>query len=235
MGNRTFVVGDIHGCSKTLSRLLTVIGLEPTDTLYLLGDYIDRGPNSKGVIDIILMLQKDGFDIRPIRGNHEQMMLLAIRSGIFEDFLEWLHSGGNATLMSYGADHPQDIPEEHLRFLEELPYYREIKNFIFVHAGLDFSLDDPLSNAGRTAMLWSRDAKVNSRMIGRRTLVTGHTTQSLDAIQKSLSTKHIRIDNGCFLGSEFIGKGKGKLVAVNLDTGELIVQPCIYGVDYDHH
>jgi serine/threonine protein phosphatase 1 len=50
MGNRTFVVGDVHGCSKTFNRLLDVIGLEPTDTLYLLGDYIDRGPDSRGVI-----------------------------------------------------------------------------------------------------------------------------------------------------------------------------------------
>ena len=236
MNNRTLVVGDIHGCSKTLSRLLNVIELEPTDTLYLLGDYIDRGPDSKGVIDIILVLQREGYDIRPIRGNHEEMMMRAIRSGVIEDFLQWLNNGGYATLMSYGGiSHPRDIPLEHLSFLEELPFYRMTCQYLFVHAGLDFSLDDPLSSAGKTSMLWSRYSKVDSRKIGGRTLVTGHTTQSLDAIKQSLNTKHLRIDNGCHLGSEFVGKGKGNLVAVDLDTGDMSVQPCIDGMDYDHH
>ena len=235
MGNRTFVIGDIHGCSKTFNRLLDVIGLEPTDSLYLLGDYIDRGPDSRGVIETILRLQKDGFGVQPIRGNHEEMMLLAIRSGVFEDLLEWLENGGDATLNSYDADLPKDIPREHLRFLEELPYYRTTRQHLFVHAGLDFSLDEPLAIAGRVAMLWIRDGKVNSKKIGGRTLVTGHTKQSLDAIQRSITTKHILTDNGCHLGTEFSGKGKGNLVAVNLDTGELIVQPNIDGVSYDHH
>jgi serine/threonine protein phosphatase 1 len=234
MGNRTFVVGDIHGCSKTFNHLLDVVGLERTDELYLLGDFLDRGPDSKGVIETILRLQKDGFGVQPLRGNHEEMMLLTIRSGVFEDLLDWLENGGTQTLMSYGVDHPNDIPRGHLQFLEELPYYRMTGQYLFVHAGLDFSLDDPLSVAGRTEMLWTRDGVVNSRMIGGRTLVTGHSTQSLDAIKKSLSTKHILTDNGCFLGSEFSGKGKGNLIAANLDTSEVIVQPCIDGVDYDH-
>lgn len=232
---RTLVIGDIHGCSKTLSCLLAAIRLEPTDTLYLLGDYIDRGPDSRGVIDIILMLQNEGFDIRPIRGNHEEMMLLAIRSGIFEDLLDWLENGGDATLKSYDVDHPKDIDREHLRFLEELPYYRTTRQYLFVHAGLDFSLDHPLSEAGRTAMLWTRDSKVNSKMIGGRTLVTGHSTRTLNEIRNSLTTDHILTDNGCCLGSEFNSKGKGNLVAINLDTGELTVQPNIDGVDHDHN
>jgi len=174
MGNQTLVIGDVHGCSKTFNRLLDVIRLERTDTLYLLGDLIDRGPDSKGVIETIIQMQRDGFDIRPIRGNHEEMMLLAATTGVFEDLLEWLENGGNTTLMSYDVDHPKDIPREHLRFLEEIPYYRMTRKHLFVHAGLDFSLDEPLSAAGRTAMLWTRNDKVNSRKIGERTLVTGH-------------------------------------------------------------
>jgi serine/threonine protein phosphatase 1 len=193
----------------------------------LTGDFIDRGPDSRGVIDTIIQLLKDGFDIRPIRGNHEEMMLLAIQSEVFEDMLGWMENGGTQTLMSYGVDHPNDIPREHLRFMEEIPYYRMTEQYMFVHAGLDFSLDDPLSIAGRVAMIWTRDTEVNSRMIGGRTLVTGHMTQSLDAIKKSLSTKHMLIDNGCYLGSAFAAEGKGNLVAVNLDTREVIVQPNI--------
>jgi len=217
MSNRTFVIGDVHGCSKTFKRLLEIVGLDRTDTLFLLGDLIDRGPDSRGVIETILRLQKDGFGIQPIRGNHEEMLLLAERTGVFDDLLLWLHNGGDATLKSYGVDHPKDIPVEHLEFLEGLPYYRMTRQYLFVHAGLDFSLDEPLSIAGRIAMLWTRDEKVNSRKIGGRTLVTGHTTKTLDEIRKSLTTKHILIDNGCCLGAGF-NEGKGNLVAVNLDT-----------------
>jgi len=214
--------------------LLDVVGLERTDELYLLGDFLDRGPDSKGVIETIIRLQKDGFGVRPIRGNHEEMMLLAETAGVFEDLLEWLENGGDATLKSYGVDHPKDIPREHIRFLEELPYFRMTPRYLFVHAGLDFSLDEPLSVGGRIAMLWTRDSKVNSKKIGDRTLVTGHSTKTLDEIRRSLTTKHILTDNGCHLGTGFT-EGKGNLVAVNLETGELIVQPNIDGDDHDHH
>ncbi|MBC7948408.1 MAG: serine/threonine protein phosphatase, partial [Chitinophagaceae bacterium] len=114
----------------------------------------------------------------------------------------------------------------HLAFLEGLPNYRVTPQFLFVHAGLDFSLDDPLSVAGRTAMLWTRDGMVSSKKIGGRTLVTGHTIQTLDVIQRSVSTKHICADNGCCLGTGFT-EGKGNMVAVDLETRELIVQPNI--------
>src|SRR5690348_12378540 len=112
---RTLAIGDIHGCARTFRRLLEKVELDRADTLYLLGDLIDRGPDSKGVIEMILKLLEDGFDIRPIRGNHEELMLLAIRSGVFEDLLDWLENGGGSTLMSYGVDYPSDIPMEHIR------------------------------------------------------------------------------------------------------------------------
>jgi serine/threonine protein phosphatase 1 len=234
MGNRKLVIGDVHGCWKTFKRLLDAIGLDRTDTLYLLGDLIDRGPDSRGVIETILQLQQGGFDIRPIRGNHEMMLILAATTGVFEDLILWLNNGGEATLSSYGVDHPKDIPGEHWEFLVGLPYYRTTSHYLFVHAGLDFSLDDPLSVAGRTAMLWTRDGGGDSKKIGGRTLVTGHTPQTLDAIRKNLTTKHILTDNGCYLGTEFT-EGKGTLVAVNLDTREMIVQPNIDAADHGRH
>lgn len=222
MDNRTLVIADIHGCSRTFNKLLDVIGLERTDTLYLLGDYIDRGPDSRGVIETILQLQKDAFDVRPIRGNHEEMMFLAIRSGVFEDLLEWLENGGNATLKCYGVQHPQDIPNDHLDFLEGLPYYQISEHYVFVHAGLDFSIEDPFSVAGRIKMLWDRSGLVSPKKIGGRTLCSGHCTKKLDYIRKSLNTKHIRLDNGCVYGTGI--EGKGNLVAVHLETKKLIIQ-----------
>jgi serine/threonine protein phosphatase 1 len=76
--HRRFAVGDIHGCSKTLKKMMEdVLLLEHEDMLFLMGDYIDRGPDSKGVLDYILQLLESGYDIRPLLGNHEEMMLIA--------------------------------------------------------------------------------------------------------------------------------------------------------------
>jgi serine/threonine protein phosphatase 1 len=73
---RVFIIGDIHGCNKTFRKLvLEKISIRKTDKIYCLGDYIDRGPDSKGVIDFIIQLRKDGFNIHTLRGNHEQLLL----------------------------------------------------------------------------------------------------------------------------------------------------------------
>jgi len=223
MSNRSFVIGDIHGCARTFSRLLDVIGLERTDTLYLLGDYIDRGPDSPGVIERILRLQSCGFDIRPVCGNHEKMLLLAIRSGGFEAHPAWFQeSGVVATLENYGVSSPEQIPREHLDFMESLPLYRMTERFVFVHAGLDFSLEDPFSPAGKKAMLWSRSEMAENEKVGGRRIVTGHTPRTLEVIVKSLTGHHLEIDNGCVYGTG--SPGLGHLVALNLETGCLFVQ-----------
>ena len=224
MGNRTLVISDIHGCSKTFKRQLDVIQLERTDTLYLIGDYIDRGPDSKGVIDIILNLQRDGYDLCPLLGNHEDLLLTALETSIPDDLELWLYNGGDETLLSYRVEHPRDIPEEHLKFMEELPVYRVTDRFVFVHAGIDCSLDDPYSGKGHLRMLWDRSGIVDIGKLGGRRVVSGHTTRKLDDIKKSVNKNHIRIDNGVYLtGSQ----GKGNLIAVDLDTKQIYVQPNI--------
>lgn len=222
MGNRMLVVGDIHGAALTFNRMLDVIGLERTDELYLLGDYIDRLDNSCGVIETILQLQKNDFQVFPTMGNHEALALRAIETNVYEDYLDWEDNGGGETLASYGIDRPQDLPLEHIEFLKSLPLYRVTDQYVFVHAGLDWELADVFSKAGEHAMLWSRSPKVTPSRIGGRTLVTGHTPQTIDTIRMSLSTKHIRIDNGNYLGERF--KGKGSLVMVDLNGREVISQ-----------
>ena len=224
MGNRTLVIGDVHGCSKTFTRLLDVVGLERTDTLFLLGDYIDRGPDSRGVVETILQLQKDAFDIRPILGNHEAWLLLAIRSGVFEDLLEWLENGGDETLLSYGVQHPQEIPEEHIQYFESLPMYRITDRFVFVHAGINTDLPDPFSESGKQHMLWDRNGVFDIGKLGGRKVVSGHTTRKLKDIKRSLKKNHLRIDNGVYLAGF---PDKGNLVCVELGTMELFVRPNI--------
>ncbi len=218
--NRTFAIGDIHGCNRTLRQLLFgVIKLRKEDTLYLLGDYIDRGRDSKGVIDTILELQNDGYDVRPILGNHEDMLLKAI---YFRSFNDWLDNGGRETMKSYAIEYPENICGEHLDFLWKLPYYRVTGTRVYVHAGLDFSLADPLRESSHDYMLWERVVNAQSARIAGRKLVTGHTVADLDEIKESIHSNHIRLDNGCCYGDIF--PGMGNLVALEVNSGELLVQ-----------
>ena len=80
MPKRSFAITDIHGCANTLDALLDQIGLSQSDHLYLLGDYIDRGPRSKEVLDILLALQRKQYPMTVLRGNHEQLFLDALQS-----------------------------------------------------------------------------------------------------------------------------------------------------------
>lgn len=220
--SRTFVIADIHGCCRTFRHLLSaVIRLEMEDTLYLLGDYIDRGPDSKGVIDTVLELHAYGYDVRPIRGNHEQMLLASIYAPTYENLSEWLENGGYATLKSYGVNHPEELGQ-HVHVLYSFPSYRITDSHIFVHAGLDFTLDDPLSYHGEMAMFSKRGGDVVEAKLNGRVLVSGHTPLPLYAIRKSLQTSHIRLDNGCVYGDAL--PEMGNLVALELESGELFVQ-----------
>lgn len=231
MAGRTLAIGDIHGCGQTFARLLDKIRLSRTDRLYLLGDLIDRGPDSKLVIQTILTLIGDGYDIRPVKGNHEAMLLQAEQSGIFEELLDWLENGGDATLRSYEIEHPSDIPQNHLLYLENLPLYRVTEDFVLVHAGIDCTLGDPFSASGRHHMLWDRSGIVNIAKLGGRRVVSGHSTRTLDDIRKSLRKNHLRIDNGAYLKG-FVGKGN--LVCIDLDSMTLIAQPCVDDIpDYE--
>src|SRR5437660_645142 len=96
---RILAIGDVHGCARALTTLLSAVAPAPEDQLVTLGDYVDRGPNSRGVLDAILALHATGRLVA-LRGNHEQMMLNARLGG--EDLELWLACGGSQTLASYG-------------------------------------------------------------------------------------------------------------------------------------
>ena len=97
---RIFVIGDIHGCCNTFKKLLAELAIQKSDEIYCIGDYVDRGNDSKGVIDLIINLRIKGYQIHTLRGNHEQMML---DSTIDEERLfHWLQNGGIETLTSFG-------------------------------------------------------------------------------------------------------------------------------------
>ena len=143
--SRRFVIPDIHGCCRTFRRLVSeVIRLERADELYLLGDMIDRGPDSKGVLDFILELRDQGFSIKGVKGNHEEMCL---RAGEGLEFMElWILNGGLATLRSFAAENANEIPRRYRNLLRSLPDYILLDDFVIVHAALNFDRSDPFAD-----------------------------------------------------------------------------------------
>ncbi len=223
-----YAIGDIHGGNNTFRALLGKLNLCHTDRLYLLGDYIDRGPNSKGVLDTILQLLDAGLDVRPIRGNHDDMMLRNYTGKHDAYSWHWLNGWGTEALKSFGVEDPEDIPVRYLALLESLPYYLKDDNFIYVHAGLDMTKVDPLDAASHMQMLWGRDLCPRPCTYPNDlTLVTGHQIKSLPEIKASLLTNHIYLDNGACTGGTL--PDMGNLVALNLDTMALIIQPWLDG------
>ena len=215
---RRFVIPDIHGCALTLDRLLRqVIRLTRRDELYLLGDYIDRGPRSKEVLEILMALAMKGYRVYPLRGNHEEMLLGSCRDR--DQFRLWTMNGGRQTLASFGVEDPCEIPIQYRRFLADLPYYRVIEGFVLVHASLNFSLPDPFID--RLAMLWDRSLDVRPELIGGRKVIGGHTPMTREELRRMLDTDRIVLDNGCVYVER---SGMGNLVALELDSMTLHFQ-----------
>ena len=216
---RQFAITDIHGCLNTFQTLLDKIAFSFEDELYLGGDFVDRGPDSKGVIDYIIDLKRQGYKVHCLRGNHDQMMLDAFSNK--EQNLLWMSNGGKATLKSFGVKRVQDIPEYYFDFIRDLNYYLEVGPYILVHAGLDFTKEDPLSN--RDAMLWIRNwyTLTNYDWLGDRTILHGHTPlfrEEIEKQHKNLRKQHfLGLDNGCVYNtSSYRRLGLGALCAFNL-------------------
>ncbi len=217
-----YAIGDVHCCYRTLRVLVEdVIRPEPTDAIFLLGDYIDRGPDSKGVLDYLIELfDREDIFVSPLLGNHEELCLQAAAGDKVAEKI-WYGNGGLATLKSFGVERPEDIPKKYLDFMAAMRRIQVKDDYVLVHAGLDFATDDPIHDTTPEFMLWDRSERVHPQNIGDRTLVCGHTVTPLFEIQKSLATSVIRLDNGCYDKGHM---GYGSLVALNLNTRELLVQ-----------
>jgi len=177
---RTFVIGDIHGCADEVDRLLETLAPSSTDTLVFLGDYIDRGPASKAVIDRLLQLRREGPRCIFLKGNHEDMFLAFLgRSGLYGD--AFLFNGGEATLRSYGLASrvgqvtAELLPADHLEFLLSLDMHYQHGQFFCVHAGL--APTRPLQEQEVEDMLWIRNEFISSPHAFPFTVIFGHTPQ----------------------------------------------------------
>lgn len=214
-GNR-YVISDIHGCNKTFRVLVDKIKLTEKDQLFLLGDYIDRGADSLGVVYSILELQEK-FQVFPLRGNHEEDLLLIEKIGSPSMINNYIIKNGGSTL--YNGEN--EIEEKHLNFLNSLPFFIELENDFLVHAGFDFKDERPFWNADE--MLWIRDFIYDEEVAKGKRIIHGHTPYKLYQIKRKLKYKDkiLPLDNGCiFNGSE----GLGNLLCLNLTKNELIIQ-----------
>jgi serine/threonine protein phosphatase 1 len=211
MLRRTFVVGDIHGCVDELDVLLSGIGLVAEDRLVFVGDYIDRGPDSRGVVDRLLALDAEpGRECTFLRGNHEDMLLAYLgRGGHYGE--AFLANGGDATAESYGVYDPTPaellaaLPDAHLRFFEGTRLLHVEGGYVVVHAGIRPALG--LDRQSPHDLLWIRDEFIRSPHALGRTVIFGHTpgrTVLVDLPYK------IGIDTGCVYG--------GMLTALELSS-----------------
>lgn len=207
-------IGDVHGCARSLDALMAELSPKDDDHLVFVGDYIDRGPDSKGVIDLVLELS-DEVPCTFLRGNHEALMLDYFDAGEFE---MWRMNGGIETLESYRTGEGRIlIPESHDRFVRETQLYFETDDFFFVHAGLraDLSVAENVRRADARVFLWERSHLGVERLAWEKTVVCGHTPHPNPVNEEQL----ILIDTGCVY---HFHPQMGKLTAVRLPEREFV-------------
>lgn len=220
---RRIAISDIHGCGDTFEALLeNQLCITTVDSLYLLGDFIDRGPNSKKTIDLIFSYSSKGYSIQCLMGNHEDMMLRGKENPYYHDIWSQIN-GGITTLASFGVNHVLELPEVYMNFFHNLHFYFSLSDYLLVHAGFNFKSPNPFMDY--ESMLWIRDYKVDLNKTNNRKVVHGHTpiavSKIIDAIDED--QPNINIDNGCAYPKE----GLQGLIALDLDTLEIWRQPNI--------
>jgi len=226
---RLFVVGDIHGCLAELGALLNVIKVEQklsqNDLLIFIGDYIDRGPESKGVIDLMLSIKAEFPKTVFLKGNHEDMLLDYLGLGGRGSDV-YMHNGGLALFRSYGVPAYDDrtkvvgqLPSEHIEFLKGLELGVSVAEFLFVHAGLDPL--KPMDGQSEEDLLWIRQAFTENVHPFGKTVVFGHTPY--EDIFIHLPFK-LGIDTGLVYGNKLSCLELVEGVLFQIESGERTVK-----------
>jgi len=226
---RLYAVGDLHGCAAELETLLQHLiskeKLKATDLVVFIGDYIDRGPDSKVVVDRLVSLKSDFPNTSFLKGNHEDMLASFLGfGGQMGDV--YLANGGNETLQSYAlpkyapaSAFLESIPENHKEFYNALERYLVVGNFVFVHAGLDplralqHQVDDDL--------FWIRDEFINNIHYFDKTVIFGHTPYQDVVFHVPYK---IGIDTGVVFGNKLscIELTEGRILQVNAGSSNVI-------------
>ena len=188
MQKRLIAIGDIHGEIEKLNSLLNKLNLQAGDKVIFLGDYIDRGLNSKAVIERVLDLSKK-IECVFLKGNHEDMLLKTKITQSQDDIEHWLLSGGISTYDNYG-DYPA-IFNTHGKFLDSLKLYHIEQNYMFVHAGINPKKE--LSEQTKDDLLWIREEFLDNSHNLPYKIIFGHTP----FIEPLILNDKIGIDTGC--------------------------------------
>ncbi|MFO7868616.1 MAG: metallophosphoesterase [Bacteroidales bacterium] len=214
-----YAISDVHGCAYTFNALIHKINLSQHDSLFILGDSINRGKHSKKLIDTIINLQHDGYNIYPLRGNHEQFIISEYNNTNTHEFykvckhmkLTWLFKKNSCS----------QFKKKYRVFFESLPYFYSHKNFLLSHAGFDFWNDNFFDN--KHAMLYLRGNMPVEKIPENTYVIHGHTPISISKIKRSINHKLpiINIDNGCVYKKQ---QNKGNLICLNLDTFDITIQ-----------
>lgn len=214
MVKRTLVISDIHGCLNQFNALLNLVNYQPNrDQLILLGDYVDRGPKGKDVVQKVLDLSKNDKVIT-LRGNHDHRFLKLVESRDPEILERFLRYGGLETLKSYCPnvekiqindvlDIIQKEHNHHLEFFSKLPFYYESDQFIFVHAGLNPTIQN-WKEQPADDFLSIRSSFINNKTVVDKIVIFGHsiTYDIHDSDDIWFSPDKIGIDGGCAYGHQ---------------------------------
>jgi serine/threonine protein phosphatase 1 len=205
---RVIAIGDVHGCAQALRAIVSLIAPQRDDTLIMLGDCVDRGPESCQVIEELFRM-RDRCRLVTLLGNHEEMMLNYVDGKPQPD--DWVVVGGNTTLKSYGSPPSvENIPSSHVEFIRSWGDYFETSSHFFAHGS--YEPDRPLARQHWQTMRWqSLKYGIPEAHISGKTAVVGHTSQKSGEI---LNVGHlICIDTFCW--------GGGWLTALDTVSGEI--------------
>ncbi|MEM9157400.1 MAG: metallophosphoesterase family protein [Verrucomicrobiota bacterium] len=205
---RTLVIGDIHGCLAPLQLLWKTLDPQIDDRVIFVGDYVDRGPDSKGVIDFLIGLQAQGFNITFLSGNHEEKFFLSRMD--LTDRAHWLEVwGGPETLESYGPNGFDDVPEAHWEFLRKCQSYLETDTHIYVHANLEH--DVPLEKQLPFTLIHKKFGTPLPHMSGK-IMICGHTAQK----------SHVPLNLGHAICIDTDPGRGGWLTGLHVETGKYL-------------
>ena len=223
-----WIIPDIHGCARTLETMMkNMLKASRDDEFFFLGDYIDRGPSSKEVLDYLMDLQEGGWKVHCLKGNHEDYCVKTWEEDqkrhLFKSDTQklWESVGAKETYKSFGVKRPREIPEKYIEWMRKLPYYHELEHYILVHAGMNFKISDPFKDT--RSMISVRDFKVDFSKTGGRRIIHGHLPEDYGVIDHVIHNQNnfdfIALDNGVFNTNK---TGMGNLMAFNPDTNDLI-------------
>ncbi|MCL2328511.1 MAG: metallophosphoesterase [Bacteroidetes bacterium] len=213
---RILAISDIHGCYETFMALIEQLRLQKNDNLFITGDIINRGKDTKKLIKTLIALRENGYHIFPICGNHEYYLISTLLSPDFDRTIQF-----EKTLNAWILKKDGTVKPKYRAFFTELPYFYSVENVYFVHGGFNFLLANPFEAVH--SMLHYRGRYDENLLPPEMRIVHGHTPVSLEIIKQkvALNSKIINIDSGCVYKNI---PELGNLVCLDVRAMELFVQ-----------